>query len=350
VPAQCRVTTNRPAPYQVTFRLINRGASPVYVLQGCIGVDFHISSCASRYTDDLSPTFACACMCEDPSCKGNVACGPCPQPQGVAIAPGGSKEIPWYAVQSNLEDRGTYTCVRRPALPPAIYSVTVPVYPSAEQAVALRDPRPRGRTFELPAAGDVVDVVVAEGGGDAGAAPGVPACEAQAKEPVPVCAPPWSPSVACALDGEYGFGEEGGLVAWTETSTLAPPARYTRTRTYREEQRPPLSCSNQIPRCGAAFDTFTTADVLEAMAAPDVVAAFAEAQPQVYGHDSRPVDGQVLAVRRKDGHGVMLGSPCGPGRPCARPLTDGLAHLAAILTKLDAQQIAAPGCEALRRP
>ena len=53
---------------------------------------------------------------------------------------------------------------------------------------------------------------------------------------------------------------------------------------------------------------------------------------------------------RADGHGLIVGDACGLGSPCLRPVTDGMTRLAAILGKIDGQQLALPGCEALRQP
>ena len=346
IPQQCRVTTTRQPPFQVTFRLVNRGALPVYLSMGCDGVRYSVSSCASRYTDYLVPPFLCACDCQQAGCNSNPSCGACPPDQGVAVAPGATKELSWAAVHVTTEDRGTFTCRRTVPLPAAIYSVSVPVFDAAEQARTGSRPRLVSRTFELPAPNDVVEVALLAAPTDGGAADaGV--CEEEG--PVPTCATPFSPATPCALDGAYTFGWEGGLSFSTEQSELVPPNRYRRTRTFRNPQ-PAVSCTNLIPRCGADHDTFTTADVVEALAAPDVVAALAQSRPQVYGYDYRANDGSVLVVRRLDGRGLIIGAPCGPGSPCDRPITAGLDRLKVILGKIDGQQLALPGCEALREP
>jgi hypothetical protein len=348
LPAQCRVTTNRQPPFQVTFRLVNRGPRPVYLHQGCGSIAFGVSSCASRYTDNLGPTFVCACDCSDPGCRGGVACGPCLPDTGVEVAPGATKDVTWAAQTVALQDRGTFSCAQRTFLPAALYAVSVPVFDSAQSAVAGSALRFASRTFALPAAGDLVEVPLPAALPDGGA-PDAASCERAG--PAPVCAAPWSPDLACSLDTAVTFAWEGGLSLWADGSALTPPATYTRTRTFHDQPpRPPLTCSNLVPRCGASNDTFTTADVMEALAAPDVVAALAQPMPLVYGYDYRANDGSVLVVKRADGHGLIVGLPCGAGRPCERPITAGMTRLAAILGKLDGQQLAAPGCEALRQP
>jgi hypothetical protein len=176
-----------------------------------------------------------------------------------------------------------------------------------------------------------------------------PGCD-QLPQPVTTCAPPFNPAVACTFDTGYTFGEDGGLRIRVDRSTLATPAEYGRTRQFRAAGMAAISCSNKVPMCRKAPGLVTTADVVEAFTAPDVVAALAEARPQVYGRDSRPVDGTVLEVLRADGRGFLLGTACTGGQFCTRPLTDGLARVAALLNRLDIQQLAAPGCEALREP
>jgi hypothetical protein len=167
-------------------------------------------------------------------------------------------------------------------------------------------------------------------------------------QPPPVCAWPWDPAVACRLETSYTFGRIGGFSDELQASELTPPSTYTLTRTIFGGTMPPVSCTNQLPRCGGSNETYTTADIVQALAAPDVVAALAQPEPLVYGEDDRLADGSVLSVRRADGRGLDLGGPCRRIGICKRPLTEGMARLAAILGKIASQQRALPGCEALR--
>jgi hypothetical protein len=197
-------------------------------------------------------------------------------------------------------------------------------------------------------AADRLPVDATADGAEAGSG-AFPGCD-QLPQPLTTCAPPFNPAVACTFDTGYTFGDEGGLRIRVDRSTLATPAEYGRTRQFRAAGMAAISCSNKVPMCRKAPGLITTADVVEAFAAPDVVAALAEARPQVYGRDSRPVDGTVLEVLRADGRGFLLGPACTGGQFCTRPLTDGLARVASLLNRLDTQQLATPGCEALREP
>jgi hypothetical protein len=343
-PSRCRVTTEGKPPFPLKFRLSNRSSTPVYVHDnGCVGISFDIASCAAGFTDHLGPVFACACNCRDPGCQGPVSCGACAEPTGKSIAAGQSIELPWNAIKLDFQTRTNDTCVDPLPLPAGQYSVSVPLFDSADVARSGGTPaRVAGRTFTLPAPGDLVELIVAP---PAVSAP--PPCEMPTT--VPVCAPPWSSDVACALDSAYTIAWEGGNGLWSESSQLTPPNAYKLTRRYAEPQ-PELACTNALPRCGAGYDRFTTADLIAALGAPDVVAAFAQPTPLLYGYDSRANDGSVLVLRRPDGHGLLIGGRCGIGSPCAREVTAGMAHLESLIIKLLDQQRAAPGCEALRSP
>jgi hypothetical protein len=339
LPAWCAVTTDRPGPYDAVFRVINRSDHAVYLQDHCAVLSLQVMTCASRYTENVGPGFTCGCGCDQPGCTGPVACGPCAPDALSAIAPGQTRDIPWSAIRATMEDRTTFQCVRRTPLPAARYAVSVPLFDATGAPLGTV-----GREFPLPSAAPV-ELVFAPSPADAGA-DGPPACTSGA---APVCAAPFSPALTCDLDDEYSFGLDGGLSRQRDQSRITPPGRYTRTRTFADAQ-PPVSCSNDIPRCGATFDRFTTADLVEALSAPDVVAAFAASPPEVHGRDPRPVDGTLLLVQRRDGHGVLIGAPCAGGSFCGLPVTPGLAHLAAVLTRLDRQQLEGAGCEALRDP
>jgi hypothetical protein len=351
LPAQCRVAaTTLPQPFQVTFRFKNAGATPVYLHQGCTGLDFAIASCGSRYTDSVGPRYACACRCEDSTCIGSVACGPCPPPSGIPVAPGATQEMPWIATLITPEERPTYTCNHATHLPAARYSVSVPLFATADAAAAGQPViRTASRTFDLPASGGIVEVALVDQPADAGVP--IPAsCSMQPEQPPAVCKSPWDPALVCALDSTYTLGMVGGNALWSESAVVTPIGKYTITReSVRTPTQPPISCTSQLPLCGSDHATFTSADLMEALSAADVIAAFGPAPFKVHGGDARAYDGQVLQVARADGQGFMVGTSCGnTGRPCSLPLTKGLQHVADVFDKIDQQQRATPACAVLR--
>jgi hypothetical protein len=155
----------------------------------------------------------------------------------------------------------------------------------------------------------------------------------------------------CVLTDTYTFGWNGGLVAYSDESTLSPPDHYRHVRmSFRGAAPSTKECSPALPACGAQ-DTISLLDILRDLADADVKAAFAQATPPLYGVDSRPVDGQVYAVTRADGHGVLVGGPCGtPTRGGCRAIPRGLQALVDHLKMLDEAQLDKPACADITKP
>lgn len=158
-PAQCStVTTTRQPPYGVTFRIRNQGASPVYLRQGCL-FEFQIASCAAGYRDQLQNQIVCpVCACANPVCP-SVTCGGCAEEHGELLAPGASRELEWDGVDHAF-DRAQ-NCVRDRIMPAGQYRIRIPIYASAEAAVARQVARVVEHDFAFPPGGDVIDVSVA---------------------------------------------------------------------------------------------------------------------------------------------------------------------------------------------
>ena len=88
-----------------------------------------------------------------------------------------------------------------------------------------------------------------------------------------------------------------------------------------------LSCSEPV---GGGV-----AEIQQALAHPDVVAALALATKPLYGTDTRPVDGSVFVFERDDQRGFTLGTGTVPA---------GLRALADLLSRLETATIATPPC------
>jgi hypothetical protein len=152
---------------------------------------------------------------------------------------------------------------------------------------------------------------------------------------------------ACDFSTRYSYGPIGGNGVYVDRTELAPGNKYTRTRAPARGQGLTLSCSPAMPPCGAQ-DVITAYDLeVHDLPLADVQAALAQPQPPLYGYDSRPVDGTVFELKRADGRGFLVGSSC-EGHPGCRAIPAGVAQLAKRLRDLDAQQLAAPGCQGLR--
>lgn len=158
----CGVPTPVKAPpYPTELRFRNDGPTPLYLHQGCIGIDYGISSCATGYRDSVEPMYQCACSCESPSCTGGLACGPCPEPTATIVAPGKSVAVMWDAIVRTSEDRGTYMCLRARNVGPGRYRVAVRVYDEAAAARISSGGRTVMQDFELPAAMAVLEIPIA---------------------------------------------------------------------------------------------------------------------------------------------------------------------------------------------
>ncbi len=158
-----------------------------------------------------------------------------------------------------------------------------------------------------------------------------------------------APTADCDLPALYTFGYNGGDVAFTDESTLTPPASYRRTREHLgvPEPPPPLSCMPALPACGDTGQ-IDVSDIVRDFADPDVVQAMAMVTPPLYGLDQRPVDGAMFQILRDDGHGFLAGSSCDTGAFCHGPVPTGIARLVADLKALDQQQLGDPSCASLQ--
>ncbi|MEA2699203.1 MAG: hypothetical protein QOI66_3474 [Myxococcales bacterium] len=150
----------------------------------------------------------------------------------------------------------------------------------------------------------------------------------------------------CTLADTYAFGWTGGLVAFSDESTLSPPNKYDHVRTYFRSDGGTKSCSITQLSC-QGMNSFGLYDIQLALQKSDVVSAFNEPTPLLYGTDSRPVDGAVYSVRRSDGHGVLVGGDCAGGAGNCRPIPGGLTVLVGILKQFDQQMLARPECSGL---
>ncbi|HXI55960.1 MAG TPA: hypothetical protein VNO55_07870 [Polyangia bacterium] len=153
-------------------------------------------------------------------------------------------------------------------------------------------------------------------------------------------------TAGCTLADSYSFGWNGGLVAFSDESTLTPPDKYDHVRTYSRSDGGTKSCSITGLSC-LGMNSFGIFDIQQTLQKPDVVSAFNEPAPLLYGTDPRPVDGAVYSVRRSDGHGMLVGGDCAAGASGCRPITEGIAVLVSILKNFDQHMLARSECSGL---
>ena len=141
----------------------------------------------------------------------------------------------------------------------------------------------------------------------------------------------------CSLTATYAFRFDGGLRPYVDRSTLAPARTHTLSRDTLTNA-PPATCSRELPCANDDTSLFGVSDVLAALDNPDVTAALSMTTPPFYGTDPRPYDGSVFIFQRDDGRGFTVGDSSVPA---------GLRALQNVLTGIQADTLASPGCASL---
>jgi hypothetical protein len=141
-----------PQASDVTFHLRNDGASTVYLSENCT-IQYTITSLADP-VHEIARTGTCACVCGQASCPVCVPCFAGPRD----VAGGAALDEHWSSVSVTTQATPAGSCERRTPLPYGRYRIDVPVYPTVADALAGMYGRTASQTFDLPGAGDAVDV------------------------------------------------------------------------------------------------------------------------------------------------------------------------------------------------
>jgi len=148
--------------------------------------------------------------------------------------------------------------------------------------------------------------------------------------------PPDVATPSCALDHVYRFRNDGGRLAFADSSTLTPPRTHLLARDH-FRNAPPNQCVRELPcNVPALVDE---AAIQRALEDADVVAALAMTTRPFYGVDTRPSDGQVFIFDRDDGRGFDAGS--------GNSVPPGIRALANLLLTLQGETAATPMCAGL---
>jgi hypothetical protein len=147
------------------------------------------------------------------------------------------------------------------------------------------------------------------------------------------------------LDAKIQWGDQGGRVAYVDTSSIAPCRTYEHRRTPTFTDPPDRVCTQDIEACNPAVHG--VGDVRSALADADVQTALAKA-PVLYGLDTRPSDGSVFVITNA-GKEISVGADCGGASGCT-PIPAGVAKLAALLHTIDTEQLATGTCKAAFGP
>jgi hypothetical protein len=120
-------------------------------------------------------------------------------------------------------------------------------------------------------------------------------------------------SASCTLATALTFGWNGGMVVYQDENVLDPKAGLTITRSYSGRSSVDgaalRSCSPPLPACGAA-GVVSLSTISADLAATDVQVALAKGKGELYGTDTRPVDGPVWSIALANGGSILVGSPC----------------------------------------
>ena len=133
------------------------------------------------------------------------------------------------------------------------------------------------------------------------------------------------------------WGEDGGLRAYVDSSSLAPCRYYDHQRFVGSAPDSAIRCDDQYGACGSD-DTVTPGAIEAALEDPDVQHALSTA-PVFYGTDPRPSDGSAFKM--------MIGSSVLEIGACTGCVPAGVQRLADLLQALDAQELAKPACSSV---
>jgi len=145
-------TGGPPPSTVVTFELLNNSTPTVYLFQDC-WVESTITSLADP-PHVIERDGPCACDCAQSTCP---VCGPCFQGSREVLGGAVMQEF-WSPASVTYETRPAGSCSRRHALPDGPYRIDVPVYPTAEDAVARTGARIATQSFALPVGDESVIV------------------------------------------------------------------------------------------------------------------------------------------------------------------------------------------------
>jgi hypothetical protein len=153
-------------------------------------------------------------------------------------------------------------------------------------------------------------------------------------------------STLCRVTDTFTFGFVGGQVASSDESVLSPPSQYQHVRMHFRSDGGTTMCA-PVPDC-QIMNSLGLVEVVAGLNNSDVREALAQPQPLVYGHDNRPVDGQIYSIMRADGHGLLVGSACTAGGvSCLRAIPGGIAAWVQAWQAFDSRMLARPECSAL---
>jgi hypothetical protein len=148
------------------------------------------------------------------------------------------------------------------------------------------------------------------------------------------------PCNVCLPTYDLHWGQDGGLVAWVETSRLGPCASYTHERTPTFTDPPSLICNATISACPGS----PLAQIIDVMGTTAFNAALTG--HTLYGNDPRPMDGQVFRISIGNDF-IDVGPNCESDPTSCPNMPEPIRRLVTLLRDLDAATLAVEPCKSL---
>jgi hypothetical protein len=172
------------------------------------------------------------------------------------------------------------------------------------------------------------------------AAPTMPACKSGQCTSVPASARGPTMCPGC-LSETISWGSNGGDVAYSDQSKLAPCVHYSRVRTPSGGSgASSLSCETDLMACNSSA---SVGAVETALANEDVKLARTGKSPVLYGRDTRSVDGTVFEITLGP-QVIDVGDACNGQAGCT-DVPAGIQRLVDELMAVDMQLQAQPACQ-----
>lgn len=140
------------------------------------------------------------------------------------------------------------------------------------------------------------------------------------------------------VEQTLSWNQDGGFVAYRETSRLESCHTFTHTRDPIQTDPPSEICTDPMESCDGTVDPGV---IQAALAHPDVMAAL-DGAPVLFGVDARAVDGQVLQVHVGDAL-IEIGYDCNGAASCTE-IPPGISTLRTHLQMLTTQLLDRAPC------
>lgn len=156
IPEACVVETNLTAPYSVTFQFtVSTPGTSLFLAENCY-TEFSISSCDDGYSASLAISGDCTVDCSE--MNGCVECGACPQ-FGIEVTSAKPSESTWAGHTYTFGQTSVgCECHNEFNAHAGKYRITVPVYPTEQDAIDHTNGVPHAVDFDLPAPNGIVNV------------------------------------------------------------------------------------------------------------------------------------------------------------------------------------------------